>query len=62
MVLGLVFLVTGFVQQGYQINFESGFFNLGLFFTLGDLLLTFYEENQVTARSDSVSIRELLTI
>ena len=37
MVLGLVFLVIGFVQQGYQINFESGFFNLGLFFTLGGL-------------------------
>jgi hypothetical protein len=36
-VLGLVFLVIGFVQQGYQINFESGFFNLGLFFTLGGL-------------------------
>lgn len=35
--LGLVFLVIGFVQQGYQISFESGFFVLGLFFVLGGL-------------------------
>ena len=35
--LGLVFLVIGFVQQGYQISFVSGFFILGLFFVLGGL-------------------------
>ncbi len=37
LVLGLVFLVIGFVQQGYQISFESGSFNLGFFFMLGGL-------------------------
>jgi hypothetical protein len=35
-VLVLVFLIIGFVQQGYQISFDSGFFNLGLFFLLGE--------------------------
>ena len=33
--IGLVFLVIGFVQQDFQISFESGFFILGLFFVLG---------------------------
>ena len=32
--LGLVFLMIGFVQQGLVLSFESGFFNLGLIFTL----------------------------
>jgi len=32
--LGLVFLTIGFVQQGFSLSFESGFFNLGVIFTL----------------------------
>jgi hypothetical protein len=50
--LGLVFLVIGFIQQGYQISFESGFFILGLLFVLGGLAAYVLEEIQVTWRSD----------
>jgi hypothetical protein len=36
--LGAVFLILGFVQQGFSLNFESGFFTLGLLFVLGGLV------------------------
>ena len=36
--LGLIFLVIGFVQQGFTLSFESGFFNMGLIFTLSGLV------------------------
>ena len=36
--IGIVFLIIGFVQQGFTISFESGFFILGLFFVLGALI------------------------
>ena len=34
LVLGLIFLTIGFVRQGFAFNFQSGFFNLGVIFTL----------------------------
>jgi len=34
LVLGLVFLAIGFVQQRFSLSFESGFFNMGVIFTL----------------------------
>ena len=36
--LGLVFLAIGFVQQGYSLSFQSGFFNLGVIFALSGLV------------------------
>jgi hypothetical protein len=36
--LGLVFLAIGFVQQGLTLSFESGFFNLGVIFTLSGIV------------------------
>ncbi len=36
--IGIVFLIIGFVQQGFRISFESGFFTLGLIFVLGGLV------------------------
>jgi hypothetical protein len=36
--LGLVFLAIGFVQQGFTLSFESGFFNLGVIFTLSGIV------------------------
>jgi len=39
--LGAVFLILGFVQQGLAINFESGFFTIGLLFILGGLAALF---------------------
>jgi hypothetical protein len=38
--IGLVFLVIGFVQQGFALSFDSGFFNLGVIFTLSGLVGT----------------------
>jgi len=35
--IGLVFLVAGFVTQGFTLSFESGLFNLGVIFTLSAL-------------------------
>ena len=35
--IGLVFLIIGFVRQEFSINFESGFFILGLIFTISGL-------------------------
>ena len=32
--IGAVFLIIGFVQQGYRLTFENGFFSLGLIFLL----------------------------
>ena len=34
LVLGLVFLTIGLVQQNFSLSFESGFFNLGMIFVL----------------------------
>jgi len=36
--LGLVFLAIGFVQQDFSLSFESGFFNLGIIFTLSGIV------------------------
>ena len=36
--LGLIFLVIGFVQQGFVLSFESGFFNLGVIFSLSGIV------------------------
>ena len=36
--IGLVFLLIGFVQQGFTLSFDSGFFNLGVIFTLSGLV------------------------
>ena len=36
--IGLVFLIIGFVQQEFTFNFESGFFSLGVIFTLSGLV------------------------
>ena len=36
--IGIVFLVIGFVQQGFTFSFESGFFSLGVIFTLSGLV------------------------
>jgi len=38
--IGLIFLLIGFVQQGFTLSFDSGFFNLGLIFTLSGLAAT----------------------
>ena len=35
--MGLVFLLIGFVQQDFTLSFDSGFFNLGVIFTLSGL-------------------------
>ncbi|NOY06654.1 MAG: hypothetical protein GXO82_08515 [Chlorobi bacterium] len=32
--LGIVFLLIGFVHQGFTLSFESGFFSLGTIFTI----------------------------
>jgi hypothetical protein len=32
--IGLIFLIVGLVHQEFAVNFESGFFNLGIIFTL----------------------------
>ena len=34
---GLIFLAAGIVTQGFQFNFESAMFTLGLIFTLSGL-------------------------
>ncbi|MFQ5821340.1 MAG: hypothetical protein ACE5I5_15250 [Candidatus Heimdallarchaeota archaeon] len=36
--LGIVFLLIGFVQQDFTFSFNSGFFNLGVIFTLSGLV------------------------
>jgi len=36
--IGVIFLVIGFVQQGYTFSFESGMFSLGVIFTLSGLV------------------------
>jgi hypothetical protein len=36
--LGLVFLAIGFVQKEFSLSFESGFFNLGVIFTLSGIV------------------------
>jgi hypothetical protein len=38
LVLGLVFLTIGFVQQEFSLSFESGFFNLGVIFALSGIV------------------------
>jgi len=36
--IGIIFLVIGFVQQGLTFSFESGFFTMGVIFTLSGLV------------------------
>jgi hypothetical protein len=36
--IGIVFLVIGFVQQGFTFSFDSGLFSLGVIFTLSGLV------------------------
>ena len=43
--LGLVFLAIGFVQQGFSLSFESGFFNLGIIFTLSGIVAVALDRN-----------------
>ena len=38
LIVGVVFLVIGFVQQGFTFSFDSGFFSLGVIFTLSGLV------------------------
>ncbi len=38
LVLGIVFLLIGFVQQDFTFSFDSGMFNLGIIFTLSGLV------------------------
>ena len=44
--LGAVFLILGFIQQGLVINFESGFFTLGLLFVVGGLAGLFLNKRE----------------
>lgn len=44
--IGIVFLIIGFVQQGFRISFESGFFTLGLIFVLGGLVGLYLKKNK----------------
>jgi hypothetical protein len=39
--LGIIFLIVGFVQQGFTFSFESGMFSLGIIFTLSGLVGTY---------------------
>ncbi|MCD6116386.1 hypothetical protein J7K93_05185 [bacterium] len=36
--VGVVFLIIGLVQQHFLLTFKSGFFNLGVIFTLSGLV------------------------
>jgi len=36
--LGVIFLLVGFVQQGFAIDFTSGLFSLGFIFALSGLV------------------------
>ena len=36
--LGIIFLIAGFVQQGFTFSFKSGMFSLGIIFTLSGLV------------------------
>jgi hypothetical protein len=42
--LGIVFLITRFVQQGFTLSFESGFFSLGVIFVLPGLVAYFLQK------------------
>ena len=44
--IGIVFLIIDFVQQGFRISFESGFFTLGLIFVLGGLVGLYLKKNK----------------
>jgi hypothetical protein len=37
--IGVVFLIIGFVQQGFTFSFTSGLFSLGFIFTLSGLVM-----------------------
>ena len=38
--IGIIFLIAGFVQQGFTFSFTSGMFTLGFIFTLAGLVST----------------------
>ena len=40
--IGIVFLLIGFVQQGFTFSFDSGFFSLGVIFTLSGLVVSVF--------------------
>ena len=42
--LGIVFLIIGFVQQGFTLSFESGLFSLGVIFVLSGLVAYFLQK------------------
>lgn len=44
--LGIVFVIIGFVQQGFTLSFESGFFSLGIIFVLSGLAARFLQRPQ----------------
>ena len=52
LVLGIVFLLIGFVQQGFTLSFDSGMFNLGVIFTLSGLVAYFYKRNSSDKTND----------
>ena len=38
LILGIIFIIIGFVQQSFTFSFTSGLFNLGVIFTLSGLV------------------------
>ena len=36
--IGIIFLLIGFVQQGFTFSFDSGMFSMGVIFTLSGLV------------------------
>lgn len=35
--IGIIFIITGFIQQDFKFNFSSGLFNMGIIFTISGL-------------------------
>jgi len=40
LLVGVVFLIIGLAQQNFLLTFKSGFFNLGVIFTISGLVAT----------------------
>lgn len=41
--IGIVFLIAGFIQQGFTLSFKSGLFSLGFIFSLSGLVTILME-------------------
>ena len=52
LVLGIVFLLIGFVQQDFTFSFDSGMFNMGIIFTLSGLVAYFSKRNSSDKTND----------